>query len=198
VTGPGFESRSGPLFCTFGIGRNIPLDLSELPPKFGHMVIMGSLRYELYLHQNLFLFYQTTWNRFGEVQLPYPASQNNFATCVVDRKQKYFSACGRLASGYSAPNANAHSAFCSQSPRYYSGYHRAFISDIFCAISAAGGGCMNLCVAQCKQTPKCFLLHLPLSKNCYKNIFSIPGTGIPFCPHLCTRIKIALRSTIFW
>jgi hypothetical protein len=158
---------------------------------------MWSSRYELYLHQTLFLSYQTTWNRFSEVQMPYPACQNNFPTWVVDVIQKYFSACGRLASGYSAPNAHAHHTYCSQPPRYYSEYHRTFISDIFCAISTAGGGCMDLCAAQCKHTTKSFLLHFPSPKNCYKNVFSIPGTGIPFCPHLCTRIKIALRSTIF-
>jgi hypothetical protein len=165
VTGPGFESRSGPLFCTFWISRNIPLDLSELPPKFGHMDTMRSSSYELYLHQNLFLFYQTTWNRFGEVQLPYPASQNNFTTCVVDRKQKYFSACGRSASGYSAPNGNANNAYCSQSPRYYPDYHRTFNSSNFCTISIADGWCMNLGVAQCKHTTKQFPSAFPATRN---------------------------------
>jgi hypothetical protein len=126
---------------------------------------MRSWSYGLYLRQTLFLSYQTTWNRFSEVQMPYLACQINFPTRVVDGIQKYFSACGRLASGYSASNAHAHNANCTQSLRCYSGYHVTFIFSNFSAISTAGGGCMNLRVAQCKHTKKHFPSAFPATGN---------------------------------
>jgi hypothetical protein len=74
-----------------------------LPPKFGHRVTTCSSRYELYIHQTLFLSYQTTWNRFSGVGLGYLGCQNNFPSVGGDGMQKYGFARGRLASAQRQP-----------------------------------------------------------------------------------------------